>query len=95
METRQLLIFVALSVMAAVAVIGAVTMYQSAQHPPATGGADVRVESDKSASGTTVDTPFTHVETGKDGTKVEAPGVKIETPPSTEPPAEPQKAPAP
>jgi hypothetical protein len=95
METRQLLIFVALSVMAAVAVIGAVTMYQSAQHPPAADGAAVRVESDKAAGGTTVDTPFAHVETGKDGTKVEAPGVNIETPPKSETPPEPPKAPAP
>ncbi len=81
MQTRQLMVFIALSLLAAAAVVGAVTAFRS----PTTATVDtpaVNVDTDKPGGGTTVDAPNVHIEKDKDGTKVEAPGVKIEVPKS-------------
>ena len=78
MQTRQLLIFIALILLAAGVVIGAVTAYQRSHNA-------VLVETpagNKPADKTTVDAPNVHIENDKDHTKIEAPGVKIEVPKS-------------
>ncbi|MBS0250332.1 MAG: hypothetical protein JSR78_04635 [Proteobacteria bacterium] len=81
MQTRQLLVFIALSLIAAGIVIGAVTAYQRSHTQVLVDTPAVKVETDKPGGETTVDAPYTHIEKGNDGTKIEAPGVKIEVPP--------------
>ncbi len=82
MPIRPLLIFLALILITAGIVIEAVTAYRRPPHEPAPA---VQVDSNKATGNTTVDAPSAHVEQNKDGTKVEAPGVKIEVPKSPSP----------
>jgi hypothetical protein len=82
MQPRPLLIFIALSLAAAAIVIGAVSAYQRSHAQVVVDAPAVKVDTDKPGGGTSVDTPFAHIENNKDGTKVEAPGVKIEVPKS-------------
>jgi hypothetical protein len=70
MPARQLLIFVALSLLAVGIVMGAVTAFRRKHSETEVGEPTVHVEADKS----------TNVEKNKEGAKVEAPGVKIEVP---------------
>lgn len=81
MQTRQLLIFIALSLITAGIVIGAVTAYQRSHTQVLVDTPAAKVETNKPGGETTVDAPYTHIEKGNDGTKIEAPGVKIEVPP--------------
>jgi hypothetical protein len=80
MQTRQALIFIALSIAAAAIVYGAVTAYQSSHTEVLVDTPAVRVETNKATGETTVDAPLTHVEKDSAGAKVDAPGVKVETP---------------
>jgi hypothetical protein len=83
MQTRQLIVFVALSLLAAVVVIAAVTGYQRSHSPevkidtPA-----ARVDTDNATGKTSIDAPYVHIEKDKNGTHVEAPGVKVDVPKS-------------
>lgn len=81
MQTRQLLVFIALSLIAAGIVVGAVTAYQRSHTQVIVDTPATKVETNKPGDSTTVDAPYTHIEKDKDGTKIEAPGVKIEVPP--------------
>lgn len=81
MQTRQLLIFIALSLIAAGVVIGAVTAYQRSHTQVIVDTPAAKVETNKPGGEMTIDAPYTHIEKGKEGTKIEAPGVKIEVPP--------------
>lgn len=81
MQTRQFLVFIALSLIAAGIVIGAVTAYQRSHSQVIVDTPATKVETNKPGDNTTVDAPYTHIEKDKDGTKIEAPGVKIEVPP--------------
>lgn len=81
MQTRQLLIFIALSLIAAGVVIAAVTAYQRTHTQVLVDTPDAKVETNKPGDKTSVDAPYAHIESGKEGTKIEAPGVKIEVPP--------------
>jgi hypothetical protein len=80
MQTRQLIVFLALSVLAAIAVVGAVTAYQHSQSRVLVDTPAVRIETNKATGETKVDAPFAHVEKDDQGTRVDAPGVKIEAP---------------
>ncbi len=78
MRTRELMV---LNLLAVVVVIGAVTAYHVTIGSPGR-HVIVRVESDKATGETTVDTPFAQLEKDDQGTRVAAPGVKVETPKS-------------
>ena len=82
MQTRQLLIFIALILLAAGVVVGAVTAYQRSHNEVLIDTPAVNVEANKPGDKTTVDAPNAHIENDKDHTKIEAPGVKIEVPKS-------------
>lgn len=82
MQPRPLIIFIALSLVAAAIVIGAVSIYQRSHTQVVVEPSKTNVETGKSGGGTSIDAPSVHVESGKEGTKVEAPGVKIEVPKS-------------
>jgi hypothetical protein len=62
--------------------LGAVSLYHGALRQGVTDAPKVKVDTDKPNGGTSVDAPFAHVETGKNGTQVETPGVKVEVPKS-------------
>jgi hypothetical protein len=85
MQTRQLIVFLALSLLAAVVVVGAVTAYQRSQSEVLVDTPAVRVETNKATGETKIDAPFAHVEKDSEGTHIDAPGVKVETP---KPPSE-------
>lgn len=82
MQTRQLLIFIALSLIAAGVVIAAVSGYQRSHKEVLVDTPAVKVQTGKPDGETSVDAPSTHIEKNKEGTKIEAPGVKIEIPKS-------------
>jgi ABC-type transporter Mla subunit MlaD len=82
MQTRQLVIFVALCLLAAVVVVVAVTAYQRSRSQAVIDAPAVHIETNKATGRTSVDAPFAHVEKDKNGTAVEAPGVKVEVPKS-------------
>ncbi len=83
MQTRQLIVFIGLSLLAAIVVITAVTAYHRSHSPqvkidtPA-----AHVETDNATGKTSIDAPFVHVEKDKNGISVEAPGVKVDVPKS-------------
>ncbi|MBS0233871.1 MAG: hypothetical protein JSR99_10335 [Proteobacteria bacterium] len=81
MQTRQIVIFIGLCILAAVVVAVAVTSYQRSHSQAVVDAPAVHVETDKPGGGTSVDAPGVHVQRDESGTKVEAPGVKIEIPP--------------
>jgi hypothetical protein len=83
MQARQLLIFVALSLLAVVVVLAAVSAYRD--RSPHVDTPAAKVETEKPNGQTTIDAPYTHIEKDKEGTKIEAPGVKIEVPNSPAP----------
>ena len=88
MEARHLMIYLGLSTLAVIAVVGGVAAYQRTQSDVLIDVPAVRVETNKATGETTVDAPFAHVEKDNQGTRVEAPGVKIDVPnrsPSTNP----------
>jgi hypothetical protein len=85
MQTRQLLIFVALSLLAVVVVMASVSAYRDRSAQVSVDTPAAKVDTDKSSGQTTIDAPYTHIEKDKDGTKIEAPGVKIEVPNSPKP----------
>ncbi len=85
MQTRQLLIFVALSLLAVVVVIAAVSAFRDSHTAVQVETPAAKVDADKPADHTTIDVPYTHIEKDKDSTKIEAPGVKIEVPNSPKP----------
>jgi len=80
MNARQLIVFLALSVLAALAVVGAVAAYQHSQTEVLVDTPAVRVETNKATGDIQVDAPFAHVEKNDQGTRVDAPGVKVEAP---------------
>ncbi|MBY0561879.1 MAG: hypothetical protein K2Q04_18730 [Hyphomicrobium sp.] len=80
MEARHLMIYLGLSTLAVIAVVGGVAAYQRTQSDVLIDVPAVRVETNKATGETKVDAPFTHVEKDSLGTRVEAPGVKIEVP---------------
>ncbi|HET6390634.1 hypothetical protein [Hyphomicrobium sp.] len=80
MEARQLMIYIGLSAVAVVAVVGGVAAYQRSQTEVLVDAPGVRVERNKATGETTVDAPFAHVEKDGQGTRVEAPGVRVDTP---------------
>ncbi|MFT3731160.1 MAG: hypothetical protein QM780_07005 [Hyphomicrobium sp.] len=81
MQTRQLLIFIVLSLIAAAVVTEAVSLYQERHARVEVDAPAVRVDTDKPGGGTSVDAPGVHIENDKNGVKVQAPGVDIEVPP--------------
>jgi hypothetical protein len=81
MQIRQLLIFIALSLTAVVAVIAAVSVFRKSEPPVQVNAPANSVDTGK----TTVDTPGVHIEKDSQGTKIEAPGVKIEVPKPSNP----------
>lgn len=84
MQTRQLIIFVGLSLLTAVVVVVAVTSYQRSRQHILVDTPGVHIETSKDVGKTSIDAPLTHVETDVGGTHVEAPGVKIDVPKSSE-----------
>ena len=80
MEARQLMIYVGLSVVAVIAVVGGVAAYQRSQSDVLVDVPAVRVETNKATGETKVDAPFAHVEKDQNGTRVDAPGVKVDVP---------------
>ncbi|WP_045835930.1 hypothetical protein [Hyphomicrobium sp. 99] len=80
MEARHLLIYAGLSAVAVIAVVGGVAAYQRSQSEVLVDIPAVRIETNKATGETTVDAPFAHVEKDEHGTRVDAPGVKIEAP---------------
>ncbi len=80
MQTRELVIFLALSFLAAAAVVGAVSAYQRSRSEVLVDTPVVRVETNKATGETSVDAPFAHIEKNDQGTRVDAPGVKVEAP---------------
>ncbi|RUO98114.1 hypothetical protein [Hyphomicrobium sp.] len=85
MQTRQLLIFIALSLIAVVAVMAAVSAFRRTEPPVQVQAPAASVDTDKSTGKTTIDAPYAHIEKDNSGTKIEAPGVKIEVPKSPNP----------
>ncbi len=81
MQTRQIVIFIGLCLLAAVIVVVAVTSYQRSRPQAVVDAPAVHVETDKPGGGTSVEAPGVHIQRDESGTKVEAPGVKIEVPP--------------
>lgn len=80
MEARQLMIYVGLSVVAVIAVVGGVAAYQRSQSGVLVDAPAVRIETNKATGETKVDAPFAHVEKDERGTRVDAPGVKVDVP---------------
>lgn len=80
MEARHLMIYAGLSAVAVIAVVGGVAAYQRSQTDVLVDTPAVRVETNKATGETTVDAPFTRVEKDERGTRVEAPGVNVDTP---------------
>lgn len=80
MEARQLMIYVGLSVVAVIAVVGGVAAYQRSQSDVLVDVPAVRIETNKATGETKVDAPFAHVEKDQNGTRVDAPGVKVDVP---------------
>ncbi|MGO4683776.1 hypothetical protein [Hyphomicrobium sp. 2TAF46] len=80
MEARQLMIYVGLSVVAVIAVVGGVAAYQRSQSDVLVDVPAVRIETNKATGETKVDAPFAHVEKDEHGTRVDAPGVKVDVP---------------
>ncbi|MBS0238967.1 MAG: hypothetical protein JSR89_11140 [Proteobacteria bacterium] len=80
MEARQLIIYVGLSVVAVIAVVGGVAAYQRSQSSVLIDAPAVRIETNKATGETKVDAPFAHVEKDERGTRVDAPGVKVDVP---------------
>ena len=88
MEARHLMIYLGLSTLAVIAVVGGVAAYQRTQSDVLVDVPAVRVETNRATGETKVDAPFAHVEKDSQGTRVEAPGVQIEVPnraPATNP----------
>lgn len=83
METRQLMIYLGLSALAVIAVVGGVAAYQRTQSEVLIDTPAVRIETNKATGETKVDAPFAHVEKDSQGTRVDAPGVKIDVPERT------------
>ena len=82
MRTRELMVFMVLNLLAVVVVVGAVTAYKRSQSEVLVDTPDVRVESNKATGEIMIDAPFAHVEKNDQGTRVAAPGVKVEAPKS-------------
>lgn len=80
MEARHLMIYAGLSAVAVIAVVGGVAAYQRSQTEVLIDTPAVRVETNKATGETTVDAPFAHVEKDERGVRVDAPGVKVDTP---------------
>lgn len=80
MEARHLMIYLGLSTLAVIAVVGGVAAYQRTQSDVLVDVPAVRVETNRATGETKVDAPFAHVEKDSQGTRVEAPGVQIEVP---------------
>ncbi|WP_290989203.1 hypothetical protein [Hyphomicrobium sp.] len=80
MEARQLMIYVGLSVVAVIAVVGGVAAYQRSQSDVLVDVPAVRIETNRATGETKVDAPFAHVEKDQNGTRVDAPGVKVDVP---------------
>ncbi len=80
MQTRELVVFLGLSLLAVLIVIGAVSAYQRSQSEVLVDTPAVRVETNKATGDTTVDAPFAHIEKNDQGTRVDAPGIKVEAP---------------
>ncbi len=80
MQTRELIVFLGMSLLAMLIVIGGVTAYQRSQPEVLVDTPAVRVETNKATGDIKVDAPFAHVEKNDQGTRVDAPGVKVETP---------------
>jgi len=80
MEARQLMIYVGLSVVAVIAVVGGVAAYQRSQSDVLVDVPAVRIETNKATGETKVDAPFAHIEKDQNGTRVDAPGVKVDVP---------------
>jgi len=85
MDARHLMIYLGLSTLAVIAVVGGVAAYQRSQSDVLIEAPFVRVETNKATGETKVDAPFAHVEKDNQGTRVEAPGVKIDVPNRTPP----------
>ncbi len=83
MPTRQLIIFVALSLLTAAAVVIAVTTYQRSRQHVLVDAPGVHIETGKDAGKTSIDAPLTHVEKDAGGTHIEAPGDKVDVPKSS------------
>jgi ABC-type transporter Mla subunit MlaD len=80
MEARHLMIYLGLTTLAVIAVVGGVAAYQRAQSDVLIDTPAVRVETNKATGETKVDAPFAHVEKDSQGTRVDAPGVKVDVP---------------
>lgn len=80
MQPRQLVVFLALSLFAVLVVVGAVTAYKRSHSEVLVDTPAVRVETNKVTGETKVDAPFAHIEKNDQGTRVDAPGVKVEAP---------------
>ncbi|CAA2140840.1 hypothetical protein [Hyphomicrobium sp. ghe19] len=80
MQARHLMIYLGLTILAVIAVVGGVAAYQRTQSEVLVDTPAVRVETNKATGETNVDAPFAHVEKDGQGTRVEAPGVKIDVP---------------
>ncbi|MBN9248487.1 MAG: hypothetical protein J0I81_13790 [Hyphomicrobium sp.] len=74
------MIYVGLSVVAVIAVVGGVAAYQRSQSDVLVDVPAVRIETNKATGETKVDAPFAHVEKDQNGTRVDAPGVKVDVP---------------
>jgi hypothetical protein len=80
MQMRQLLIFIALIVLAAAAVIATISAFQRSHSQVQVDTPAVKVETRKPDGSISVGAPSAHIENDKDNTKIDAPGVKIEVP---------------
>ncbi|RUP11375.1 MAG: hypothetical protein EKK38_02175 [Hyphomicrobium sp.] len=74
------MIYVGLSVVAVIAVVGGVAAYQRSQSDVLVDVPAVRIETNRATGETKVDAPFAHVEKDQNGTRVDAPGVKVDVP---------------
>jgi ABC-type transporter Mla subunit MlaD len=83
METRHLMIYLGLSTLAVIVVVGGVAAYQRTQSDVLVDTPAVRVETNKATGETKVDAPFAHVEKDNHGTRVDAPGVNVDVPKRT------------
>jgi hypothetical protein len=73
----------ALCVGIAAVLVGGVMAYQRSQNEVLVDTPAVRIETNKATGETTVDAPFAHVEKDRNGTRVDAPNVKIDVPKRT------------
>lgn len=75
---------VAVIALLAVAVAGGVIVARQSAPDTSVTAPSVRVEADKANGDTKVEAPFTEVEKNEDGVRVQAPGVDVKVPKSTE-----------